>query len=621
MSNLNTCFILAAGLGERMRPMTNHIPKPLLPIAGKPLLESIIEKVISSGFSRIGVNSHHLSGLIEAWIANSVFREKIRLFHEPVILNTGGALKNAGSFLEYGNFLVHNGDIISDINLAALFERHRHSGNIATLATFDCPAINNVLVTGSGLFMDAGRGLQPSGDERLVAFSGIAVYSPAFLKFLPEGASSVLVAWTEAVRAGYRIGTFDTSGHGWSDIGSPSAYASAVVKKLRDEGETVYAAPAAEVGRDVAIDGSIIIEKTAVVGNSAKLRNCIILPGGIVAAEAQHENSIIGTDYAIAAGDTAFGIHIEGKGLLIGSGGSDRKYYRRRDTEQSIVVMECGPDDPDFDRHIEYTNFFGKYGIPVARILSSDRKTKTALIEDLGDMSLYSWRKCPRSPGETEQLYRRVMEIIARLHGTVSDHVSECPTLAARIFDYDYLRWETSYFLEKFIMGVCGRNIENTSALNDEFHSLALKTDSFTKRIIHRDFQSQNIMITKVCIPRIIDYQGARMAPPAYDIASILWDPYAPLTDDMRTRLLNFYQSLLEKTADSWFSSAEFNESLIYCRLQRHMQALGAYGYLSRTKNKTYFLKHVPEAVRLLKEEALLVHKEFPFIAGLVGSL
>ena len=128
-------------------------------------------------------------------------------------------------------------------------------------------------------------------------------------------------------------------------------------------------------------------------------------------------------------------------------------------------------------------------------------------------------------------------------------------------------------------------------------------------------------MITRGGVPRIIDYQGARLAPPAYDIASFLWDPYAPLKDETRARLLDYYMRPISKAGIGWFSTAEFTESLLYCRLQRHMQALGAYGYLSGIKGKTYFLKHVPGALSLLKDETFLARQEFPLLHDLVSRL
>jgi aminoglycoside/choline kinase family phosphotransferase len=153
--------------------------------------------------------------------------------------------------------------------------------------------------------------------------------------------------------------------------------------------------------------------------------------------------------------------------------------------------------------------------------------------------------------------------------------------------------------------------------LRQEFHSLAKKVDSFRKTIIHRDFQSQNIMVGRGDIPRVIDYQGARIGPPAYDIASILWDPYHNIENDLRERLIAYYIEGM-KAAGCLQDEAGFMLTMLPCRLQRHMQALGAYGFLSKVKGKTYFMKHVPLALRYLKEEAEAAKDEYPAISGLV---
>jgi aminoglycoside/choline kinase family phosphotransferase len=118
----------------------------------------------------------------------------------------------------------------------------------------------------------------------------------------------------------------------------------------------------------------------------------------------------------------------------------------------------------------------------------------------------------------------------------------------------------------------------------------------------------------------VIDFQGARMAPPAYDVASILWDPYRRLDDAMRERLLAYYIDGMQK-ASADFDAGGFRETLLPCRLQRHMQALGAYGFLAAVKGKKYFLKHVPEALRLLREETAAAQNEYPVLAKLVQNL
>jgi aminoglycoside/choline kinase family phosphotransferase len=110
------------------------------------------------------------------------------------------------------------------------------------------------------------------------------------------------------------------------------------------------------------------------------------------------------------------------------------------------------------------------------------------------------------------------------------------------------------------------------------------------------------------------------MAPPAYDIASVLWDPYNRLDDPMRERLLAYYIAEMKAKAVS-FEEEAFRQTILPCRLQRHMQALGAYGFLSRVKGKKYFLKHVPEALRLLKEEAAAARDDYPALHRLVSRL
>jgi aminoglycoside/choline kinase family phosphotransferase len=280
-------------------------------------------------------------------------------------------------------------------------------------------------------------------------------------------------------------------------------------------------------------------------------------------------------------------------------------------------LVKYSKDDSDFQRHVEYTQFFRKHGVPVPELISIDVQNMTALFEDLGDISLYSWLKCPRDLRQIEDIYRKVIDIAVLIHTDVTQNISECPYLQGMVFDYEHFRWESDYFIERFVKPIKGITIEDMFEFGEEFHRLALKADSYQKAIIHRDFQSQNIMIVKGDAPRVIDYQGAKIGPPAYDIASMLWDPYFRLSDDMRERLLEYYINQI----DNILNEKDLIESLPLCRLQRHMQALGAYGFLSLVKGKRYFLKHIPEGLRLLKEDSILLKEEYPMIHKLITGL
>jgi NDP-sugar pyrophosphorylase family protein len=150
MNKTINIFVPAAGIGERLQPITFHIPKPLLPVLGKPVLQHVLEKISTLPVNKIAVNIHHKKELIEGWIKHRAFNEKITLFPEEKILGTGGALKNAEGFLNEGTFLVHNSDILSDIGLEKLLEHHLKSDNLATLAVHDYQRFNNVVVDENG---------------------------------------------------------------------------------------------------------------------------------------------------------------------------------------------------------------------------------------------------------------------------------------------------------------------------------------------------------------------------------------------------------------------------------------------------------------------------------------
>ncbi|MEW6713562.1 MAG: phosphotransferase [Nitrospirota bacterium] len=615
-------FILAAGLGERLRPITDYIPKPLLPIAGKSVLQSVFEKVSALNVNKIGINLFHKKEMIKNWIDLSVHKDKVALFPEPEILGTGGALKNAEEFLRDGIFLVHNSDVLSDIDLERLLKAHLSSGNIATLAVHDYPKFNNVIVDEYGFLRGVETKRQDERDEMpRRAFTGIALYSPEFLKFIPDGASSVVDAWMSVLSDGHRIKTMEVSGCYWSDIGTPASYASAVFDALRADGEMVYIDPLSKGCDNAEMNGYVVMEKESVIDSGISLKNCILLPGS-QAGTSVIENCILGPGFKIDLSESGIdGLSRKKNKFLIGTGGSDRKYFRIKKGGKTSVLMECAAGDPDFQRQIEYTQFFQRHSIPIPELIEVMTEEMRAVFEDLGDISLYSWLKCPRKEEQIEEMYKKVIDMLVIIHGIPEDKIAECPMLRERIFGYKDFLWESDYFIERFGKGVQKIEPKNYSALTNELQSLASEADSFQKTIIHRDFQSQNIMITSGGTPRLIDYQGARIGPPAYDLASLLWDPYYRLESSTRDSILDYYISKMRDAQADKFKATYFKRSLLLCRLQRHMQALGAYGFLSNVKGKRYFLKYVPEGVRLLQEDLTEAKDEYTGLYDLAMRL
>jgi len=610
-------MILAAGLGERLRPITDQIPKPLVPVLGAPVLQHVLNSLSSVPCDRIGINLHHKKEMMETWISRCSLKERIILFPEQSLYGTGGALKNAASFLNRGTFLVHNADIISDIDLLTVIGHHLSFNNFVTLAVHDFPQFNTIVIDENGFF----KGIKsPAAQGRKKAFTGIAVYDPAFLDFLPQGRSGVVDGWMKAVGAGKRIGTCDVSGSYWSDIGTPVSYAAAVFTRLRNDGESLYIHPSITNCNDLDIRGHVVVEEGASFDRAITLRNCIVLSGAIIEKNTSSvENCIIGPDFTIDLSEPDI-IRIDEGRQLIGTGGSDRKYFRVEQHNETAVLMQCMQDDSDFERHIYSASFLHERSVPVPALKWYDGVKKQAVFEDAGDLSLYSWLKCPRDDGTIEQFYKKAIDGLVRIHRIGSNSASEVSFLQERKFDCAYFRWETDYFIQRFVKGLLKVNIENTEAMDRDLMDLAELAASFPRTVLHRDFQSQNIMIVNGRDIRIIDFQGTRMGPPAYDVASLLRDPYYRLKDDVRNSLLNYYVDCMTG-ADGHFDQDAFHKSLLPCRLQRHMQALGAYGFLASEKGKKYFLKFVPEGLRLLKEDTAEAGDTYTELRKLVQKL
>ncbi|MFO7975357.1 MAG: sugar phosphate nucleotidyltransferase, partial [Candidatus Hydrogenedentota bacterium] len=495
MSTKLNAFVPAAGIGKRLRPITEYIPKPLLPVLGLSLLSRTLDRVSAPPVARIGLNLHHRPDMIASSLEASPYADRITFFTENSLRGTGGALKNAESLLSPGVFLVHNADILTDIDLGALVEVHAASGNIATLALHDYAAFNKVAVNNAGEVVGVGEVGAAPGAERTLAFTGIAVYDAAFLAYLPEGASNVVDGWLAAVSDGCAVGSVDVTGSLWHDVGTPGSYAAAVVDALRREGEGIYVGNGVR-GRDVGLDGFVVLEEGCALDEGAVLRNALVLPGARISRDKRYENCIVGAKFQVTLAESEFlGLPITEYGVQIGVGGSGRRYFRAWDNGTTVVRMVCLPDEPDYERHIAYSRFFEEHGVPVPKLLRFDPAAKEAEFEDLGDLSLYNYLRFPRGSGDIEDIYQRVLSGLISLHVHATLHVGDCELLANRLFDYDYFRWETSYFLERFVEGLCGLHPDSRETLERDFDRLARNADALPKAVIHRDFQSQNIMI------------------------------------------------------------------------------------------------------------------------------
>jgi len=225
--------VLAAGLGTRLRPLTDLKPKPLLPVLNRPLLGLLLQQLEAGGFCRVAVNTHHLAGQVHDFLQARPWSFNLSVRHEPEILGTGGGLKGLGESLGGGPFLAVNGDILTDLDLAAIYRRQRQEV-CSTLVLHDCPPYNNVWVSG-GAVVSVGE--PPPGQAGPpLAYTGVQVVGPRMLDYLPAGGYYDLIqGWREALAAGERIEALVVSGHFWQDLGTPAGYLAAHRRLLRGE--------------------------------------------------------------------------------------------------------------------------------------------------------------------------------------------------------------------------------------------------------------------------------------------------------------------------------------------------------------------------------------------------
>lgn len=208
-------MILAAGRGERMRPLTDALPKPLLPVAGKPLIVHHIERLAGCGIRRLVINRAHLGGMIEARLGDgSAWGVEIRYSSEETALETGGGIFHALPLLGERPFLVINGDIWCDYDL----RRPRlEEGMLAHLVLVANPPHHP-----RGDFVLRGSRVEAAGEPRLT-FSGIGLYHPRLFAACRPGAFPLAPLLREAMAQGAVSG--EHYGGRWIDVGTPERLA------------------------------------------------------------------------------------------------------------------------------------------------------------------------------------------------------------------------------------------------------------------------------------------------------------------------------------------------------------------------------------------------------------
>ena len=227
ISLIKTALILGAGIGTRLRPLTDNYPKPLLPVGERPIITYAMEHLISAGIERFIINTHHCAGAYQQVFPDKKWRGiPIILRHEPILLDTAGGIKNIEDLLDNDKtILVYNGDTITDLPLQLLIDAHYLRQKEVTLALRSSGSLLNVNLNARGEICDLRHMLGDPG-VRSCLFTGIYVIEKRFLNRLEAGRKeSVIPIFVEMIREqpGSVAGVLIDEGR-WYDIGSISEY-------------------------------------------------------------------------------------------------------------------------------------------------------------------------------------------------------------------------------------------------------------------------------------------------------------------------------------------------------------------------------------------------------------
>lgn len=223
-------MVFAAGRGSRLAPLTDHTPKALVEVGGEPLLGHVLQRLRAAGVTDVIINVHHLGGRIEEWVAKQKEAGiRVTFSHEKELLDTGGGLKKAGSFFDDERaFLVHNVDVLSDIDLTAVMAAHEKSGALATIVAQNRPTERPLLFDQHDelcgrVIADRQEVVRiPEGKVQRRGFCGIQVLSPHIFPQLTEtGAFSIVDSYLRLAAAGESIRLFPADDYRWRDCGRP----------------------------------------------------------------------------------------------------------------------------------------------------------------------------------------------------------------------------------------------------------------------------------------------------------------------------------------------------------------------------------------------------------------
>jgi NDP-sugar pyrophosphorylase family protein len=297
---LSQAFVLGAGLGTRLKQLTRALPKPLIPVAGKPLITRAFDHLLNSGINRIIVNTHHQADAYQrVFPANAYGHATLAFRHEPDLLETGGGIKNVEDLLGDAPFLVYNGDVLTNLPLDPAIARHFETGNEVTLVLRSHGGPLQVAFDpGSGRVLDIGFRLGRAPGTHL--FTGIYLLAPSFLRRLKREKRSVIPTFLEMIGQRAALGAIELDGGDWWDLGTREQYL-AVHQTLREaDPQACWIDPSAQIDPTARLTGATYVGPGAQIGAHAQLHDCILWEGTHIAPESELNRCIVTASQSVS---------------------------------------------------------------------------------------------------------------------------------------------------------------------------------------------------------------------------------------------------------------------------------------------------------------------------------
>jgi aminoglycoside/choline kinase family phosphotransferase/dTDP-glucose pyrophosphorylase len=598
VSSPNKAFILAAGFGTRLLPLTRVVPKPLLPLRGTPMIERALAMVKLWGVRDVVVNVHHgANAIVDYLIHREPDELKIQISFEPIILGTGGALTKASWFFgDKDPFWMLNADVAADVDFRPIAKAFVSGKTIASAWVMASRGPRTVECE-KGFITDF-QSKRPRS-EGTYTFCGVHLVDPAVTKYLPrEGFASIIDAYQKAMADGWKVAAVPVENALWADIGTPDQYVNAERELISIESEKVgNAVPAVRNNTSVSIRNGFIYGP----GVPRKKYSGVMALRAEDALDAEEKKLVHGWKKNIDAVITC----------PLSPRGSARTFARLYAGSSTAMLVRHKPDREENNLYVGHTRFLAGLGLPVPRVLNEDARNHLALFEDVGTACVQDvasgW-----TVNQLEKCYRKVLDQLVVFHEEGERTACRNKLKLMPPFDEKLYAWEHELFAKLFLKERSGISDEHISEIKNELSSISkilLKNKSV---LVHRDLQSSNILL-KNNRWYLIDYQGMRFGPAVYDLASLLCDPYITISPEVRTRLLAYYAGRADPLS-------RCTQTFWVAVIQRLGQALGAYARLSNLPGMSHFAGYIRPALQNMNE-ALAHTSGYPALRGVVDSV